>query len=188
MRVISGKYGSRPLKAVTGMHTRPTTDKIKEAMFNLIGGGALDGAALDFYGGSGALGIEAVSRGADYAVICDNYGPAIKVIKQNILMTKEDHRFTLLTGDNHKRLQTWVDGRDLPIFKWVFLDPPYKQAQIVQDIQFLISLGCLDKQACLICETDKLTPLPEVIGTWQLRKDKVYGVSRIRIYDGGVWE
>ena len=104
MRVISGEYGSRRLKAVPGNSTRPTTDKIKEGMFNLLGGYFDGGRVLDLYGGSGALAIEAVSRGMDEAVITEKYRPAIQTIRENVAITKEEEKFTILAGDNRTAL------------------------------------------------------------------------------------
>ena len=85
MRIIAGEFGGRRLKAVPGMKTRPTTDKIKESMFNIIGPYFDGGRALDLFAGSGGLSIEAVSRGVDQAVLIDRQYQAIKTIKENIL-------------------------------------------------------------------------------------------------------
>ena len=82
MRIIAGKFGGRRLKAVPGMKTRPTTDKVKESMFNIIGPYFDGGNVLDLFAGSGGLSIEAVSRGADQAYLIDRQYQAIKTIKE----------------------------------------------------------------------------------------------------------
>src|SRR5699024_12332007 len=108
MRVISGNYGSRRLKAVPGQNTRPTTYKIKESMFNLIGGYFDGGICLDFYAGSGVLAIEADSIGMDSAVLCEKHRPAIETSNESLKMTKEEERFTLLMSDNHKSSRNYA--------------------------------------------------------------------------------
>ena len=96
MRVVAGEYGGRRLKAVPGMKTRPTTDKVKEAMFNIIGPYLEGGQVLDLFAGSGGLSIEAVSRGADHATLVDRQYQAIKTIHENLSVTKEEDKFTVL--------------------------------------------------------------------------------------------
>lgn len=182
MRVIAGKYGSRPLKAVAGDNTRPTTDKIKEAMFNLIGRLLpAEGVCLDFYAGSGALGIEAISRGLSHAVLCEVHRPAIQVIKKNIEMTRENDKFTLLPGKNRQKLGKYLENNPT-VFDLVFLDPPYKKAQIESDLEWLLSQGCLAKKALIIIETDHDIQLDQRLGEFQLLKEKLYGITSLRLY------
>lgn len=88
MRIVAGDFGGRRLKAVPGMQTRPTTDKVKEAVFNIIGPYFDGGQSLDLFAGSGGLSIEAVSRGVARAVLIDRQYQAIKTIKDNIAVTK----------------------------------------------------------------------------------------------------
>lgn len=184
MRVISGKYGSRRLKAVPGQNTRPTTDKIKESMFNLIGVFFDGGGCLDLYAGSGALAIEAVSRGMDFAVLCEKYRPAVDTINENIQMTKEEERFTLLKGDNHKSLRNYATNQMTEPFSLIFLDPPYNKQQIEKDISWLSELQMINHQSTIVCETDSDVELPIVIDGFELIKVKDYGATRIHIYEG----
>ena len=88
MRVVAGTFGGRPLKTLAGKTTRPTTDKVKGAMFNMIGPFFDGGRVLDLYSGSGSLGIEAVSRGMDHAVLVEKDRSAQAIIQANIKMTK----------------------------------------------------------------------------------------------------
>ncbi|MBG9978703.1 16S rRNA (guanine(966)-N(2))-methyltransferase RsmD [Ruoffia tabacinasalis] len=184
MRVISGNYGSRRLKAVPGQNTRPTTDKIKESMFNLIGGYFDGGICLDLYAGSGALAIEAVSRGMDSAVLCEKHRPAIETINENLKMTKEEERFTLLKGDNHKSLRNYASSQMTEPFKLLFLDPSYHKQQIEKDIQWLWELEMINNQTTIVCETDSDVILPDRIEGYELVKVKDYGATRIHIYEG----
>ena len=96
MRVVAGEFGGRRLKAVPGMKTRPTTDKVKESMFNIIGPYLNGGNVLDLFGGSGGLSIEAVSRGADSATLIDRQYQAIKTINENIEVTKSKENSVFL--------------------------------------------------------------------------------------------
>lgn len=185
MRVVAGKYGSRPLKAVPGMNTRPTTDKIKESIFNMLGGMMQGQVVLDFYGGSGALAIEAVSRGAVKAIICEKHRPAIQTIYQNIDMTKESHYFEVLAGDNYRSLQAFVSSHPNVTFDTVLLDPPYKTQKIIEDIEWLEDLQCLSQDCTIMCETDHHTDLPLQISDFTCIKDKTYGQTTVRIYERG---
>lgn len=184
MRVVAGQYGSRKLKAVLGMNTRPTTDKIKESLFNMLGGYFDGGYCLDFYGGSGALAIEAVSRGMSHAVITEKYRQALLTIESNVEVTKESHKFTVLSGDNRVSLARLKGSKPDLLFDWVLLDPPYKGQRIVEDIEWLLELGVVDHITSIICETDDLTSLPQQIGVWTKVKCKQYGQTVIHLYEG----
>ena len=182
MRVVAGKYGSRPIKAVPGLNTRPTTDKIKESMFNLMGGFFNGGNCLDLYAGSGALAIEAVSRGMDQAVLCERHRAAIDTIETNIEMTKEVERFTLLKGDNHKALKKYLQNNPGFQFDLVIIDPPYAKQKVEADIKGLDDLKCIHENTLFVCETDSQTQLLPNILDYTLLKAKEYGMTQIRIY------
>lgn len=182
MRVISGEFGSRPLKAVPGQNTRPTTDKIKESIFNLIAPLGEMNVCLDFYGGTGALGIEAVSRGFKQAVICEKDRKAIQTIEQNIAMTRAEERFTLLKGNNHQNIKNFQRQHPEVTFDLVFLDPPYHLHYYEDDIHLLTELNLLHEDCCIVCESDHSLQLPEQLGNYALKKHKKYGQSQIWIY------
>ena len=125
MRVISGKYRSRRLKSLSGDNTRPTTDKVKESMFNMIGP----------YSGSGALAIEAISRGCEHAYCVDRNFSAIKIIKENIALTKEEQLFSVIKSDANKAIERFKQEK--LCFDYVFLDPPYAKQEIEIQIERL---------------------------------------------------
>lgn len=180
MRVIAGDYGSRPLKAVPGKGTRPTADKVKENMFNLIGPYFKGGVALDFYAGSGALGIEAVSRGIDHAILIDQSRTAIKTIEENIAMTREKDKFTVLYGKNRQALEQFMTSeRQLTGFDLVFLDPPYHEEQLVSDIDWLNQKGYLKNTVCIVCEMAENRSLNDLPSPFQCIKEKQYGLSKL---------
>ncbi|WP_342341847.1 16S rRNA (guanine(966)-N(2))-methyltransferase RsmD [Tetragenococcus muriaticus] len=180
LRVISGNYRKMALKSLSKDTTRPTTDKIKEALFNMIGPYFNGEQVLDLYSGSGALAIEAVSRGARSAVCVEKYYPALKVIQENIDLTKEEHKFITLKQSAQKAL--FQLANDNQTFDLVFLDPPYAKQTILQDIQRLLSLDLLRNGSQIVCETDKQVELPETIQTLQCVRKQNYGITKITIY------
>ena len=178
MRVVSGEYGGRPLKTLAGKTTRPTTDKVKGAIFNMIGPYFDGGRVLDLYAGSGSLSIEAVSRGMDTAVQVEKDHSAQSVILENIKMTKEIDKFTLMKMPSERALSVLTGQFDL-----VLLDPPYAKEQITKNLMTMQERELLATDVIVVCETDKMVDLPETIGALQLSKQKVYGISKISIYN-----
>lgn len=132
MRVVAGEYRGRKLSAVPGMATRPTTDKVKEAVFNIIGPYFDGGTSLDLYAGSGGLSIEGVSRGIERAVLVDRQLAAIKTIKKNIATTKHEDQFVVLKQDATRALHMLQSKGEH--FDLIYLDPPYAKQQIVTDL------------------------------------------------------
>lgn len=181
MRVITGEYGGRRLKAVPGESTRPTTDKIKESLFNMIGPYFDGGNCLDLFAGSGGLAIEAVSRGMDKAVLIDKAPAAIKVIQENIAVTKEEEKFKVIRGDAARVINNLKSEQQ--VFDLVFLDPPYAKQQIVSQIEALLDNNMLSPEALIVCEVDKKVDLPETIKRAQVYKSAEYGITKIMIYE-----
>ena len=164
LRVVAGDFGGRPLKTLEGKTTRPTTDKVKGAIFNMIGPFFDGGRVLDLFSGSGSLAIEAISRGMSSAVLVEKDRRAQAVIQENIKMTKSEEQFQLLKMDAARAL-TQLTGQ----FDLVLLDPPYAKEQIVANITQLEEQGLLSEEVMLVCETDKGVDLPEEVsnfGIW----------------------
>lgn len=177
MKIVSGTYGGRPLKTLEGKTTRPTSDKVRGAMFNMIGPYFDGGRVLDLYAGSGGLSIEAVSRGMEQAVLVEKDRRAQGIIASNIQMTKESHKFQLLKMEAHQALNQLQGTFDL-----IFLDPPYAKEQIVADIEALAERGLLGEGVMVVCETDKAVDLPEEIACLGIWKEKIYGISKVTVY------
>jgi len=177
MKIVSGTYGGRPLKTLEGKTTRPTSDKVRGAMFNMIGPYFEGGRVLDLYAGSGGLSIEAVSRGMEQAVLVEKDRRAQGIIASNIQMTKESHKFQLLKMEAHQALNQLQGTFDL-----IFLDPPYAKEQIVADIEALAERGLLGEEVMVVCETDKAVDLPEEIACLGIWKEKIYGISKVTVY------
>ncbi|MDH6368209.1 MULTISPECIES: 16S rRNA (guanine(966)-N(2))-methyltransferase RsmD [unclassified Breznakia] len=180
MRVCAGKHGSRRLESLKGDLTRPTGDKVKEAIFSSIGPYFDGGVMLDLFGGSGGMALEAISRGMDYAFICDKNKAAIQVIKKNIEILHEQANTSVMQADYHKVLPCLKNER----FRLVYLDPPYAMHVYEEIMEYLQENKMLTDDAYVICESDSKVDLPVRIGTLEKYKEKVYGKSKIHMYKG----
>ena len=177
MKIVSGIYGGRPLKTLEGKTTRPTSDKVRGAIFNMIGPYFEGGRVLDLYAGSGGLSIEAVSRGMSSAVLVERDRKAQAVVAENIQMTKEVGKCQLLKIDAERALEQ-VSGE----FDLIFLDPPYAKEQIVADIEKMAERELFAENVMVVCETDKSVELPEEIACLGIWKEKIYGISKVTVY------
>lgn len=146
MRVVSGKYRGRILKEFNLSSTKPTLDKVKEAMFDIIQFDVLDAVVLDLFSGTGALGIEAISRGAKKTILVDNNLQAIKIIKENLSGITEN--YSLVNCDGISYLKACHEKFDI-----VLLDPPYKTDLGLKAIQLLIEKDLLNENAIILFET-----------------------------------
>ncbi|MFY0546121.1 16S rRNA (guanine(966)-N(2))-methyltransferase RsmD [Brevibacillus sp. H7] len=180
MRVISGAHRGRRLTAVPGKGTRPTTDKVKESIFNMIGPYFSGGLALDLYAGTGGLGIEALSRGADRAVFVELDAKAFSVVKQNVSACRLEDRAELYRTDAARALKA-LSKRGLS-FDLVFLDPPYAKQRIVEEIAEMQELHLLAPGAWIVAEHDAGITLPEQIGECSMDRSVTYGETAVTIY------
>lgn len=180
MRVIAGEFRGRPLSAVPGKNTRPTTDKVKEAIFNMIGPYFDGGWVLDLFAGTGSLGIEALSRGAERAVFIDLNNRAVQVIKENIARLQLEPRTEVYRNEAARALKT-LAKREVR-FDLVFLDPPYAEQNIAVDLEAMQAYGLLNPGAWIVCETDASVTLPDRVGECQKNREAVYGDTRITLY------
>ena len=177
MKIVSGIYGGRPLKTLEGKTTRPTSDKVRGAIFNMIGPYFDGGRVLDLYAGSGGLSIEAVSRGMTEAVLVERDRRAQSIITANIRMTKERSKFQLLKMEADRALSQ-LEG----MFDLIFLDPPYAKEKIVADIEKMADKQLFSDEVMVVCETDKSVDLPEEIACLGIWKQKIYGISKVTVY------
>lgn len=177
MRVVSGQFGGRPLKTLEGKTTRPTSDKVRGAIFNMIGPYFDGGRVLDLYAGSGGLSIEAVSRGMTDAVLVERDRRAQQVIAKNIKMTKVEDQFHLMKMEAERAIPQLTGHFDL-----VLLDPPYAKEKIVETISELEGHRLLSEDVMIVCETDKAVELPEEVSNFGIWKQKTYGISKVTVY------
>lgn len=122
MRIISGEARGTKLETLDGLDTRPTLDRVKEALFSIIQNKIYDANVLDLFSGSGALALESISRGAKLAYSCDSSRKAIEIIKQNVKKTHFENKVKIINKDYKKALEELKDIK----FDIIFLDPPYK--------------------------------------------------------------
>ena len=150
MRIIAGKAKGTKLYTLEGEHTRPTLDRVKESLFNIIQNELPESVFLDLFSGSGAIGIEAVSRGAKKAILCDYSKEACMIIKKNIEKTHTLENIELYQADFKEVLKNRIHEK-LDI---VFLDPPYKTDFAIDAIKIIIEKDLLNSNAMIIIETD----------------------------------
>jgi len=180
MRVISGSAKGRPLKAVPGNTTRPTADRVKEALFSIIGPYFEGGAALDLYAGSGSLGIEALSRGMDRAVFVDLDRKSVEVIKANLRATGLSERAEVHRGDARQALKALKKRGAL--FDLVFLDPPYRMKEMDDILAALERAGMVRDGSVAVIEHEAARDYPERIGGFRRTRRAVYGITALSVY------
>ncbi|MFS1518254.1 16S rRNA (guanine(966)-N(2))-methyltransferase RsmD [Bacillus sp. SCS-151] len=180
MRVVSGSCKGMPLKAVPGKSTRPTTDKVKEAIFNMIGPYFDGGYALDLFGGSGGLGLEALSRGMEHCIFVDRDAKAIQTIKTNVEYCKFTDHVEIYRNDAERALKA-ITKRNLRFSK-IFLDPPYKHQKIKNIIELIENNRLLYEGGHIVVEHSTDVKLPNTIGGVSQIKHEVYGITAITIY------
>ncbi|XKK25932.1 16S rRNA (guanine(966)-N(2))-methyltransferase RsmD [Bacillus sp. CB62A.1] len=180
MRVVSGKCKGHPLKAVPGNTTRPTTDKVKESIFNMIGPYFDGGIALDLFGGSGGLGIEALSRGIDKAIFVDRDSKAIKVIHQNLESCRIQEQAEVYRNDAERAVKALIK-REMS-FDLILIDPPYKEQKIVSLISVMDQHGLLHSDGLIMAEHGNDVVLPNSIGRLVKVRAENYGITAISIY------
>ena len=151
MRVISGTAKGTKLKTIESNSTRPTLDRVKESLFNILQDKIKDKVVLDLFAGSGALGIEALSRGATKSYFCDNNYEAIKVIKENLTKTKLLDKAIIYNADYISAIKRVKEQLSI-----VFLDPPYKFDLAVKAIKELQKNNLVTKDSIIIIETDEI--------------------------------
>ena len=160
MRVIAGEAKGRRLTGIRSSAIRPTSDRVREALFSALGDAVPGARVLDLYAGSGALGIEALSRGAAGAVFVDWGREAASAIRANLALTRMDERGSVVRSPVGSFLAA---GRHGP-FDLVFLDPPYAQGLPVKDLEALVAGGFLDAGASVVLETRGPDAPPPVEG------------------------
>lgn len=174
MRVVGGIHRGRILTRVMKETTRETADMVKVAVFNMLENQCY-GTVLDLFAGSGAYGIEAISRGAEKVYFVDSDRDAIKTIEKNIKMLKEEHRASL----HMMSYERFIENPMIK-FDYIFLDPPY-----VMDIYENVIKKLephINDPGYVICESEKKITLPDEISSLKKIKDKTYGIKRITIY------
>ncbi len=168
MRVIAGTYRSRILKSLKGHALRPTSDRLRETLFNVLGPGISGSRFLDVFAGTGAVGIEALSRGATHAAFIENHAPAATLIRKNLAALKITSAATVICADALRALEATAArvSAGAPPYHYIFIDPPWAAtADYSRTIQFLASSALLAPDGIVIVEHRKSASLPESIDT-----------------------
>ena len=175
MRVITGTARGCRLETLAGEATRPTTDKVKEALFSAIQFDLPYKNVLDLFAGSGQLGIEALSRGAARCTFVDQNKKAVDIIRRNLQTTRLAEKAQVVTADALGFL-----ARTSETFDVVFLDPPYASSLLLPALEGAVTK--LRTGGMIICESDDGTVLPETVGTLSVYRTYKYGRIHITVY------
>ncbi len=180
MRVIAGEFRSRRLHTLEGRNTRPTTDRNKENIFNVIGPYFEGGASLDMFGGSGSLTIESISRGIEQGVIIDKHPHAISIIKKNIEMLKIQDRVQVVRGDYLDVMSSLAkQGRQ---FDLILIDPPFRMLVIDEIVGFVDEHNLLTDDGIIMAEFFKDNKFDAEFKTIECYRFLDYGTSHIKLY------
>ena len=150
MRIISGKARGTKLYTLEGLTTRPTLDRVKESIFNIIQSQIQDSTVLDLFAGSGAIGLEMVSRGASKAILCDKSKDAMEIIEKNIEKTHMKDKVELYNLD----FENCIDKVKKIKFDIIYLDPPYNTNYISKALNKIVDLDIVKQEGLIIVETD----------------------------------
>lgn len=180
MRVVSGSAKGRPLKSVPGTGTRPTTDKVKEAVFSMIGPYFDGGTVLDLFAGTGGLGIEALSRGMDHAIFIDMDPKSIETIHANLKATRLESQSEVFRNDAERAIKV-LAKRDT-VVDAVFLDPPYRMKNADDLLQQMHDKSLLQDFATIVIEHESRYEYPDEFGHFTCTRKAIYGESAITIY------
>ena len=153
MRVISGTAKGTKLNSIEDLSTRPTLDRVKESLFNIVQPKIEDSVVLDLFSGSGAIGIECLSRGCRTAYLCDNSSKAIEMIHHNLERTRLLSKAIVMNKDYRKCLDEFAKRN--VVFDIIFIDPPYKDNIAVDSVKRILSLKLLKHEGIVIIETDE---------------------------------
>lgn len=182
MRIITGRARGVRLKTLEGDATRPTSERAKEAVFSMLQFDIQGTRVLDLFAGSGQMGLEALSRGAEYAVLCDASRAAVEVIRANALKTKLAPFCDIKCADFKTALQTL---RKQVAFDVVFLDPPYANGFLPQAIDLLLQCGLLASGAKIVCESadprDVFAGNAELASRFESLREARYGIAYVTI-------
>ena len=178
MRIIGGNSRGTKLYTLEGLNTRPTLDKVREAIFNILQNNIRDTVVLDLFAGSGAVGLESISRGAKKAILCDNNKQAIQIINKNAQKMRVEDKVQILCIDYENFLSNTQEK-----FDFIYIDPPYNTDYISNSIKLINDRNLLAEEGIIIAETDEeervkdeIDKLKTSINIYDTRK---YGRARL---------
>ena len=180
MRIITGDFKGRKIEMPAGYDIRPTTEKVKEAMFSIIGQDIYGAVCADLFSGTGNLGLEALSRGADKCWFSDNNRESIKLIRRNIENCRAEEWSELVPGDFEKcLLRIKESGDKVDVF---LLDPPYKKGLYGRCFELIRELDLLAEDGIIMTEHRREDEFPEELEGFVKLKDRNYGTITLSVY------
>lgn len=177
MRIIAGEYKGRRLETPPDHSIRPTTDKVKEALFSILAEQIWGSKVLDLFSGTGNLGIEALSRGAELCVFSDNSRDSLRLIKGNIAHCKAQDGARVVAGDFKKILMNLEEPFDI-----ILLDPPYGKGYLEPCFELIREHALLAEDGVIVAEHRKEEELPDELFGFTKIKERKYGVIKLSIY------
>lgn len=179
MRIIAGDYKGRRLYAPNDNKIRPTTDKVKEAIFSILNShvNIYGSKVLDLFAGTGNLGLEALSRGAEHCWFSDSSRDSLKLLRENISHCRAEDQATVLAGDFRKVLARLAAPCDV-----IFLDPPYNKEMLPECFEQITEYGLLAEKGVVVAEHRKEEVLPDQMANYSKIKERKYGTVVISIY------
>ena len=177
MRIITGTARGRKLKELPGMETRPTTDRVKEGLFNIVQFDVEGRRVLDLFAGTGQLGIEALSRGAAKAVFVDARKDAAQIVRENLETTGLVDKARVTQGDSIAFLCSCREKFDL-----AFLDPPYATDLLDKALSKMAEIDIMTENGIIVCESSIEKLMPELSAPYEKGKDYRYGKIKLTLY------
>ncbi len=180
MRIISGKVRGLKLNTPKNDDVRPTTDRVKESLFNIINGHIIDSNVLDLFAGTGSLGIECLSRGANKCVFVDVSKSSIDIVKSNIKKARVESESEVMNVD----CKTAIDKLKVKNerFDLIFMDPPYYENLFVSSLQNISDAQILSQEGLIVVEHDTVEKLPDNVGKLVKQKSRKYGNTTLTFY------
>lgn len=177
LRIIAGDLKGRKLRSVRGSKTRPTANRIREAIFNILASQIRGTIVLDVFAGTGAYGLEALSRGAESVVFVDNAGESISVIKENAACLFPGSRTQIIRWDPTRNLNCLRSLQ--PAFNLIFMDPPYNKNMIAPALHNIHMSQSLEKGARIVVEHSRLETVPDRSLPFELTDQRKYGKTLV---------
>ena len=176
MRIISGSARGRKLREPQGLDTRPTTDKVKDSLFNIIQFELEGRRVLDLYAGTGQLGLEALSRGAEHCTFADQRREAVALVKENLRLCRFEDRARVVQGEALSFLSACREKFDI-----VFLDPPYAGDLLEKTLEMLTGFDILREHGIIVCESGVDWSVPALTPPYEVGREYRYGQIKLTV-------